>query len=187
MTKKQRLKAADWIALGLKELARLGPEAIKLEAICTAAGLTRGSFYHHFDSHTTFLRELAEAWRQQSTEDVATTIDDSETAEHAAHTLTAAALEIDYKLELGIRELARRMPDIAAVVAETDRMRTSILAGIYAERFDLEAEAAKDYALLEYAAFSGLILLNPAMDRSDQTRLADRYESLIEQTLLKDL
>lgn len=183
MTKKRRLKADDWVELGLAELARHGPDAIKLEAICTAAGLTRGSFYHHFNDHLDFLKSVVTAWQNQSTVDVIQGINSAASTEEIASNLTTAALQIDYRLELGIRELGRRLPEIADIVRETDLTRIATLTKIYAERFGIDEPIAEDFAFIEYAAFSGMILLNPDMDKGKQHRLAAQYDSLVERAL----
>lgn len=174
--KKQRFKKVDWIRLGQSELARFGPEAVKLEAICDAAGLTRGSFYHHFDDHETFLVALAENWFETQTIEVADMIDATAAAADQGAMLTDAALAIDFKLELGMRELARRLPGVKEIVAKADKARQDILTDIYKKRFDLDDRTAEAFAYLEYAAFSGIILIDPEMDEARQRHLASLYE-----------
>jgi AcrR family transcriptional regulator len=183
MTGKRRLKPDDWIALGLSELAKRGPDAIKLEAICKAAGLTRGSFYHHFEDHNDFLRSMVGAWRLQSTENIIQNVDLNASADVSASHLTEKAIQIDYQLELGIRELARRLPEIADEIRETDQARLAILSEIYVARFGLEQQHAEDLAFLEYAAFSGITLRNPDMPQAKQQELAAKYDGLITQAL----
>ena len=173
----------DWVRLGQAELARSGPDAVKLEAICEAAGLTRGSFYHHFEDHETFLVALASSWFERQTLEVAKAIDATAPAADQGAMLTDAALAIDYKLELGMRELARRLPAVKQIVAEADKTRQEVLTGIYKKRFDLDDETAEAFAYLEYAAFSGIILLDPEIDEARQRRLASLYEDTMSRVL----
>lgn len=180
MIKKRRFNKADWIALGLSQLSERGVEAIKLEAICKAAGLTRGSFYYHFIDHEKFLIEMVQNWGKTHTDDVAEQIGNDMSAENKATALTDASMQIDYRLELGIRELARRVPDAAKIVKETDAQRLEILSAIYVQRFGLENTQAKDLAYLEYAAFCGIILLDPNMARPRQHLLAALYDDLVQ-------
>lgn len=183
MKKNRRLTAADWVELGLKELAVRGPEAVKLEAICHAAQMTRGSFYHHFKGHAAFLLALAEAWKKRATDEIVSQLEPIESAQAAAASLTESARAIDYRLELGIRELARRFPAIATVVTETDETRLSILSDLYVARFGLEPDMASDVAFLEYAAFSGMILLNTDMPDEKQRALAAMFDGLVKKAL----
>lgn len=174
--KRPRYKKADWVRLGQSELARLGPEAVKLEAICEAAGLTRGSFYHHFEDHETYLVSLAQNWFETQTIEVAKMVDATASAADQGAMLTDAALAIDFKLELGMRELARRLPSVKEVVDKADKVRQDVLTDIYKKRFHLDDKTAEAFAYLEYAAFSGIILINPEIDEARQRQLASLYE-----------
>lgn len=179
MSNKARFSRADWVALGLARLSDAGTEAIKLEAICAAAGLTRGSFYYHFSDHGDFLIALTQGWADKQTRDVAEQAEGAKGPDVAAQLLTDAALQIDYRLELGIRELARRVPEVAALVKTTDAARLAILAELFQARFGLAADAAQRFAFLEYAAFCGAILLEPHISAQKQAELA----ALLDQSL----
>lgn len=181
--RRRRFTREDWIMLGHARLAAEGPEAVKLEAICKAAGLTRGSFYHHFDDHETFLVALAQIWLETQTEAIAESLDSAASAANRMESLTTAAMSIDYRLELGIRELARRLPDVQRIVSRADALRLDLLADLYRGRFGLGDEAARSFAYLEYAAFSGLILLDPDMPQDRQMSLASLYAETIAKAL----
>src|ERR1700728_2986464 len=43
-----------------------GYSATRIEDICEAAGLTKGSFFHHFDSKETLALEAADYWTEGS-------------------------------------------------------------------------------------------------------------------------
>lgn len=176
---RRRFTREDWIALGHEQLAKEGPDAVKLDALCLAAGLTRGSFYHHFEDHQTFLVAVTETWLTTGTEDVTASIDASVGAADRMDALTRAAMAIDYRLELGIRELARRLPAVRDIVTRADARRLDVLADLYRARFGLGDEAARSYAYLEYAAFSGLILLDPDLPEERQKALAALYAGTV--------
>lgn len=180
---RRRFTREDWIALGHERLAKEGPDAVKLDAICAAARLTRGSFYHHFADHRSFLVALTEAWFTTATEDVAAKLDAGAGAADRMDALTRAAMAIDYRLELGIRELARRLPAVRDIVTRADARRLDVLADLYRARFGLGNEAAKSYATLEYAAFSGLILLDPDLPEERQKALAALYAQSVAMAL----
>lgn len=181
--KKRRFNKDDWIALGLEELSAKGCDAVKLEAICKAAGLTRGSFYHHFDDHETYLTSLAQCWLKAQTQDVAAVVDPSSNANNQYAALTEAAMMIDYKLELGIRELGRRLPAVREIIQQADAMRLDVVSKLYEQRYGLDAEVAEQIAYLEYAAFSGIILLDPDMPAVRQRALADLFDKTMVRAL----
>lgn len=183
---KRRYGKPDWIDLGLQELAARGPEAVKLEAICKAAKLTRGSFYHHFEDHESFLIGLAEHWLATQTTDVADAIDlDTSPMEQGAG-LNKAAMSIDYRLELGIRELARRLPAIDGIVKQADAVRLDVVRTLYQRRYGIEKEIAESLAFIEYAAFSGIILLDPDISLERQQLLAKLYEDMMHRALVQE-
>lgn len=177
MTKRRRFSTQDWIALGHRALAERGTEAVKLEAICAAAGLTRGSFYYHFKDHTAFLVALADAWAQTQTIDLLEGFG-TEPDSNAEH-LTDRALTIDFKLEIGIRELARRIPEVADIVRKTDKTRLEALASLHRERFDVTQDRAADLAFIEYAAYCGMILVQPDLPPDRQRKLAAMFDSMV--------
>lgn len=183
--KKPRFRKEDWLALGLAALSKDGPEAIKLEAICKAAGLTRGSFYYHFEDHESFVTSLATHWFQTQTEQVAATVNAFQETKDQIEALTEAAMQIDYRLELAMRELARRMPAVQQIVEQADQARLAAVTELYQARFEISQEEAAELAFLEYAAFSGLILISPDMDTDAQRVLAARYDHIIETFLSK--
>lgn len=178
--KKPRFRKEDWLELGLAALSKDGPEAIKLEAICKAAGLTRGSFYYHFEDHETFVTGLATHWFKTQTEQVAATMDAYEATKDQIEALTEAAMHIDYRLELAMRELARRIPAVQQIVQQADQTRLAAVTDLYQARYGISHNEAAELAFLEYAAFSGLILISPDMDIDAQRALAARYDHIIE-------
>lgn len=177
--RKRPFQSADWLELGLAALSAGGAEAVKLAPICAAAGLTRGSFYYHFADHDTFLLELAETWIEGQTVQSAALLKALRDPAATAEGLREAGFAIDYRLELGFRELARRHGAVAAVVKRTDNMRLSVLADLCAARFGLEPPAAWDLAHLEYAAFAGLVLVDPKMSEARLNDLRAHFDRMI--------
>ena len=180
---RRRFKKDDWIALGTQELATHGPEAVKLEAICKAAGLTRGSFYHHFEDHEAFLTAIADAWLTSQTMDVAKAVEPDASPVDQSDALTEAALKIDFRLELGIRELGRRMPAIETIIKSADAIRLQVMTSLYQRRFDIDEGRAADLAFIEYAAFSGILLVDPNIAPDRQRALARLYDETLASAL----
>ena len=186
---KKRFNAEDWLTLGLAELSRAGPEAVKLDAICKAAELTKGSFYYHFADHQSFLVGMAERWLVEQTDQIADQVaaltEQGDFGPDVMQQMTDAAIGIDYKLELSMRELGRRVPDVNAVIAKADHKRIGVLSKIYQVRYNQPADLAARLAYLEYAAFSGIVLLNPDMPEAEQRGFASLYEEIITSALGK--
>ena len=66
-----RLSVEDWLQAGYTVLAEEGVRALKVERLCRQAGVTRGSFYWHFEDRGALLSAMLDTWEQATTEEVA--------------------------------------------------------------------------------------------------------------------
>lgn len=158
----QRFRRQDWIDLGLNLAALESPDAMTLEAVCAAAGKTRGSFYHHFPAHADFLDAVAERWLQRDTEDI---IADNVPAGSLANRLDRLNLmtaALDPRLERGIRQLAAAYPALARYVTIADARRKDHIRSLYVSAGAADRETAERLAALIYAAFVGFAFVEPA-------------------------
>ncbi|MDJ0851678.1 MAG: TetR/AcrR family transcriptional regulator [Myxococcota bacterium] len=65
--KRTRLGRGEWIQESLQVLAEEGVEAVRVEPLAKRLGVTKGSFYHHFDDRDELLVAVLDAWFQQAT------------------------------------------------------------------------------------------------------------------------
>ncbi len=177
--KKRRLSKDDWLDLGLTALSEDGADALKLDAICARAALTKGSFYHHFKDHVAFLEGVVYAWKQAQTDNVIAEAQHASNPDDIANALLEQALEMDFALELGVRELARRNETIDAIVKDVDEARAGFMTQLYSQRFGRDETEVKDAAFLEYAAFAGFMMLVPDMTTEKQRHLANLYDDMV--------
>src|SRR5213083_1311057 len=59
-----RTPRASWIDEGLLALAVGGPDAVRIESLAEALGVTKGGFYWHFDDRRALLEEMLDAWER---------------------------------------------------------------------------------------------------------------------------
>jgi len=64
-TVKTPLTRLDWIEAAHVALAEDGIEGVRIERLCRALGVTKGSFYHHFDGREALLCALADDWARE--------------------------------------------------------------------------------------------------------------------------
>lgn len=62
-----RLNRAAWIEAALTVLTHEGIHSVSIERLASAFGVTRGSFYHHFQDRADLLRSLLEYWQNEAT------------------------------------------------------------------------------------------------------------------------
>jgi len=181
-TRRARLSRDDWLALGLKRLTRHGAGALKLEALCAAAGKTRGSFYHHFADMEAFIAALLGRWVTMNTEDIIAAVEAEAAraggpdARRAALSRLAAAL--DPRAETAIRRFAGANHAAEHAVGKVDRMRIDYLARLNREEFGFSRRKAQTLALIEYSAFVGAQFLAPA-DMARLQKDASAYMELM--------
>ncbi|CAM3771294.1 TetR/AcrR family transcriptional regulator [Deinococcus saxicola] len=147
MTK--RRGKADWLELGLKLLRDEGEQALTLERLCQDMGLTRGSFYHHFQNVAAYRTALLEQWLDTLTE---APIRQSQDAADALEELERLVSDLDHSLDLAFRAWARRSPEVAAAVEVVDARRVSYLTTLH--RRTGHAQPVQ-LAELTYAVFVG--------------------------------
>jgi AcrR family transcriptional regulator len=69
--KKRRLSQLDWVKGGLDALVEGGIEAVRIDTLAEKLGVTKGSFYHHFESRDDLLDAMASDWGDNELEAVA--------------------------------------------------------------------------------------------------------------------
>ena len=53
-----------WIEEGLRALAAGGPDAVRIDPLAKALGVTRGGFYWHFEDRGALLEEMLDTWER---------------------------------------------------------------------------------------------------------------------------
>src|ERR671921_665391 len=101
----------SWIQEGLRALGVGGPDAVRVEALAQALGVTKGGFYWHFDGRPALLEEMLDTWERLVVDEVITRVEaDGGSARDRLRRLFALAVSIDdmVAIELAIREWGRR-------------------------------------------------------------------------------
>ena len=177
--KRTRLAKEDWLDQALAVLSEDGPEALRIEPLSRKAGVTKGSFYHHFKDMDAFLEDLGAHWIKRQTLDLMDDFDIKDLTPDGIASIVDAAQQIDLSLELHMRDLARRHGGIAAHVAKADEMRLAFLASQYASRYGVDSDEARTLSLLDFACFLGCKILKPRLTRDEQIQFYTYFEDII--------
>jgi AcrR family transcriptional regulator len=59
-----RTPRSSWIDEGLRALGVGGPDAVRVEALAQALGMSEGGFYWHCDDRRALLSEMLDAWER---------------------------------------------------------------------------------------------------------------------------
>ena len=123
-----------WIEEGLRALAAGGPDAVRIEALARALGVSKGGFYGHFDDRRALLDEMLETWERRSTGEVIERVE-REGGDPMARGRRAAALTFSDELlpfDLAVRDWARRDPAAAERLRRVDNFRIEYLRSLLA-------------------------------------------------------
>jgi len=163
-SKATRLDAAAWVAAAFDALADGGIDAMRVEPLAKALGITKGSFYWHFADRRALLDAMLEAWmqgrvaaiRQQAPLRGAPAAVLRQVADLYTRNANARGLAI----ELAIRALARTDDGAAKAVRGVDRERLQQVGDLFAALGWPRGEA-QARAVLFYSYLFGQSLLDP--------------------------
>src|SRR6266849_4035024 len=100
-----------WIDEGLRALAAGGPDAVRIEPLARALGVSRGGFYWHFDGRSALLAEMLDTWERATTEEVIERLErEGGDASAKLRRLLALTSSTVLMIDLAIRDWARRDP-----------------------------------------------------------------------------
>lgn len=144
-----RLTTDDWLQAGYAILAEDGLKSLKIDRLCQRLGVTKGSFYWHFDAMPSYRSALVEGWRELRDDDrrQIDEVGDLPPRERLATMMSSLVSPRHWTLERAMREWARTDETVADSVRAADRrilaaVRTAFEdAGFTAEDADLRANA----------------------------------------------
>lgn len=153
-----RTPRSSWIDAGLRALAAGGPDAVRIEPLARALGVTKGGFYWHFDGRPALLDELLDTWERVSVDEVIERVEgDGGDARAKLRRLSAIAasgdvLRIDaLKIDLAIRAWARRDRAVAHRLRIVDNRRMDYMRSLFGafcpEKDDVEARCMLAFSL----------------------------------------
>jgi len=160
----KRFSKTNWLELGQSLLKAEGPGVLTIERLTEAAGKTRGSFYHHFQTRDAFLEAMIENWQSKSLTSLAERLNAEETIEGKRSIMRGVSMEWDGAFERQLRILAAQEPLVARLLAQVDELRIQGLTSMIALlQPDVEDPAA--FAFVQYAAIvGGQMLLSSGED-----------------------
>ncbi|MFL5821914.1 MAG: TetR/AcrR family transcriptional regulator [Solirubrobacteraceae bacterium] len=149
-----RTPRSTWLDAGLQALATGGPDAVRIESLAQALGVTRGGFYWHFDDRRALLEELLDVWERASVDDVIERVE-SEGGEARARLRRLSALagssDRPLRIDLAVRDWARREPKVAERLRRVDNRRMdylrSLFGGFCSDQDEIEVRCLVFYSL----------------------------------------
>ena len=177
---KVRTPREAWVEAALEALAAGGPEAIRIEALATHLGVSKGGFYWHFKDRAALLEEMLDSWEKRVVGDVIAQIESEpeEPRGKLRHLFELASSAPDLlPIELALRDWSRRDGEVAARLHRVDNQRMEYLRSLFGpicvDADDVEARSILAFSLFigsnfivaEHGGRSRLQVLQLALDR----------------------
>ena len=147
-----KLGRQEWIDAGLRTMAAHGVEAVRVERLAEALGVTKGSFYWHFKDRPALLAALLETWKARTVNDIIAEVE-AKGGDPATRlrTLSTIAARQDGRLDIAIRIWARQDAKARAALEQVDRRRLAYLDGLFVALGFSPAEASARSRLVYHA------------------------------------
>ena len=124
-----RLDRGAWVDAAMKLLEVGSIDSVRIEPIAKALGVTKGSFYWHFEDRDGLRDAILDTWRKRATVNIINRLEQEgeSTEETIRHVLSLSWAsrhsESGAAIEFAIRDWAKRDKKVARTVEEIDEQR----------------------------------------------------------------
>jgi AcrR family transcriptional regulator len=153
-----RTPPARWVQEGLHALAVGGPDAVRIEALAQALGVTKGGFYGYFSDRHALLEAMLDTWERTVLDEVIEQVEgeggDARARLRRLFALGSSLAREGLGVELAIRDWARRDKAVAKRLKRVDNRRMDYMRSLFGAicEDDDEVEAR---CLLAFSLFIG--------------------------------
>ena len=134
-----RTPRSAWIDEGLLALAAGGPDAVRVEPLAKALGVTKGGFYGHFADRAALLEAMLDEWERMGIDHVIEVVErdggDPRAKLRRLFGIGSRTGRI-LKVDLAVRDWARRDEAVAARLRRGDNRRMDYMRSLFAEFVD---------------------------------------------------
>jgi AcrR family transcriptional regulator len=163
----------DWLAAALELLMSEGVEAIRITRLAKMLGVTRGSFYWHFEDRDDLLSGCIDFWRRKNTRAIQEAVAGEQDLKAGVFALFAAWMtpgRFDPALDMAVRDWAKRSETVRGLLQDEDSQRLRLIAD-FLERCGLSRQEAKVRAQIIYYGQIGYFVMGVELP------LEERFEA----------
>lgn len=135
---RKQFQRFDWLQQALDVFVSAGIDAVRITRLADDLGVTRGSFYWHFENREDLIDALVGYWKDKNTAAIIRSVEqaaDLEDGIFGYFETCVDAAHFDPRLDLAIREWSRRSRPIRELVDREDAARIGALQDFFT-RFD---------------------------------------------------
>jgi AcrR family transcriptional regulator len=165
-----RTPRTSWIEEGLRALGVGGPDAVRIEKLAQALGVTKGGFYSRFDDRRALLGEMLDAWERVGVDAVIERVEggggDARAKLRRLFAITSSGGDL-MKIELAIRDWARRDKTVAKRLRRVDNRRVEYMRSLF-RAFCPDEDEVEARCMLAFSLWIGNHFM--AAQHGDRTR-----------------
>ncbi|MGE4327855.1 MAG: TetR/AcrR family transcriptional regulator [Pseudodonghicola sp.] len=166
--KEDRLSKQDWLDAGLKLLGKTGPGGLRIDHVCKAMKVTKGSFYWHFRDRRDFLGSLFDHWRRRETTGLirhveTTYVRAEQRIWHVVEFVTLGTYDVG--TEVAMRQWGQSDPDVRAGLKQVDAERLGFFTRQFEScGFDTEPARLRAISVYSFTLSCGYMLTGETRD-----------------------
>jgi AcrR family transcriptional regulator len=150
-----KLNRDHWLSAGLQALAVEGAEGLRIMPIAQQLGVTKGSFYWHFQNLDDYQSALLDEWEQRHTQQIIHFVEGKGgDALTKLRNLMSVTVSADARLAQGMRSWANTNPKVKKALVRVDQMRLGYLVGLLSA-LGWPSDKAETLARWSYCALIG--------------------------------
>ena len=161
--KSKKLSRDEWLSRALEVLSQKGSTKLRIDPLTESLGVTKGSFYWHFEDRADFVKSLAEYWAQYSTEQVIEMVNTTKgsASDRLLKLMEFVCLRDLGKYDVPIRSWATQEPAVARIVKKVDEQRLAFVRSLFSElgfkgkELDMRSRTLAVFLSFEFGSFAG--------------------------------
>ncbi len=175
------LSKTDYFEAALELLGTGGIGAVTISALCYRLGVTKGSFYHHFESGKVFQKALLRYWEHDRVDQLLPFLEAMDPIDRLT-AVKLGAVSINHEAASAIRAWARNDKLAAASQARVDRETEKLLSRFLTDA-GVPAKRAPVLARIGYSILIATQQLERPVDRDRLLATLDEYQRWLESTI----
>lgn len=182
--KSARLSRNDWIEAARAMLVESGIDGVKVDLLAKRLGVTRGSFYWHFEDREALLDALLHLWESGNTEPMLAAIKaagargDRNDFDATVGQLWIDETEFDPAFDSAIRDWARTDSRVSQAVQRIDDVRVAAFAEMF-RSYGFDADEAEVRGRIIYYHQVGYYTLGIRESAAERERLGPLYDKVL--------
>ncbi len=179
----KKLTKEAWFEQGFNILKSSGAADLTIEKLTRKLNITKGSFYHHFNSRDDYFEQLLAFWEKKQTFDIIEIRKQEKTFKGINEALLKLSkANMDPDIEVAIRAWALRDPLARTFQERIDKQRIGFLQGMFS-LLTTDPSQVQMISLIRYCLYIGSHQIIPRMDettyRGNLDALMEMFETYV--------